>query len=264
MAIPTVALTTFIYGQLLNLGLWNEDKDEAEEEFEEQEEGSPAEAEQQTGQLPPLYVSLLPLLVALVLIALGAFAQAVGLESGLIAFFGDPFVALFLGLLGAYLLAWRTLSNEQVEKALSDGFDATGQILVITGIGGSLAAVIGATGLEDILKGFFSADTSTPLLLAWLVAAVLHVAIGSISVAAITAAGILAPIVGNLDIPTVWIALAIGSGALFVMHVNSNFFWMFQTVLGIRTTGSFKTLSLVTGIASVVSMLIILALNLVL
>jgi GntP family gluconate:H+ symporter len=67
------------------------------------------------GHNPPLYISLLPIVVALLLIAFGAVAEATGLEAPVIQFLGDPVFALFLGLLGAYLLAWRTLTNEHVE-----------------------------------------------------------------------------------------------------------------------------------------------------
>jgi gluconate:H+ symporter, GntP family len=274
---PTAVLTTFIYSRVLKYGLWNEAKDEAPFKAiqegnptvaEEAREGSPAETERQTRQKsPPLYVSLLPILVALLLIAFGAIAEAAGLESPLIAFLGDPVFALFLGLLGAYLLAWRTLSKEQVGEAMHKGYNATGQILLMTGIGGSLGAVIGETGLGKILGGFFSAEAGVPdmitILLAWVIAAILHLAIGSISVAAITAAGILAPILGSLDVPAVVLGLAIGSGALFALQVNSNFFWMFETLVGLTTQGTFKALTLVTSMASVVSLLLILALSLV-
>jgi gluconate:H+ symporter, GntP family len=295
---PTAVLTTFIYSRVLRYGLWNEAKDEAHFEdmpeetlaaseevreegpavttpegdpsvSEDAKKGTPdATEERQIAQrTPPLYVSLLPILVALLLIAFGAVAEAAGLEAPVIAFLGDPVFALFLGLLGAYLLGWRTIGNEQSEEAMHKGFNATGQILLITGIGGSLGAVIGETGLDKILGGFFSAEAGTPelvtLLLAWLIAAVLHLAIGSISVAAITAAGILAPILGNIEVPTVLLGLAIGSGALFALQVNSNFFWMFETLLGLTTQGTLKSLTLVTSMASVVSLVLILALSLV-
>ena len=214
-----------------------------------------------------MYVSLLPIVVALLLIAFGAVAEAAGLEAPVIAFLGDPVFALFLGLLGAYLLAWRTLSKEHVEEAMHKGFNATGQILLITGIGGSLGAVIGETGLDGILGELFSAEAGTPALLtialAWFIAAILHLAIGSISVAAITAAGILAPILGSIDVPTVVLGLAIGSGALFALQVNSNFFWMFESLVGLTTQGTLKALTLVTSMASVVSLVLILALSLV-
>ena len=298
IGLPTAVLTTFIYGQILNRGLWNNAKDEAHFEdmvlgspdavaeevreegrdvatpegdpsvAEDARKGTPAATERQTAHhSPPLYVSLLPIVVALLLIAFGAIAEAAGVKSPVIAFLGDPVFALFLGLLGAYLLAWRTLTNEHVEEAMHKGFNATGQILLITGIGGSLGAVIGETGLDKILGGFFSAEAGTPDLLtislAWLIAAILHLAIGSISVAAITAAGILAPILTSIEVPTVVLGLAIGSGALFALQVNSNFFWMFETLLGLTTQGTFKALTLVTAMASVVSLILILALSLV-
>ena len=70
------------------------------------------------------------------------------------------------------------------------------------------------------------------ILLAWFIAALLHLAIGSVSVAAITAAGIIAPILGSLNVAPVIVGLGIASGALFALHVNSNFFWMFKALLG--------------------------------
>ena len=102
-----------------------------------------------------------------------------------------------------------------------------------------MGAVIGETGLDKILGGFVSAEAGTPDLLtislAWLIAAILHLAIGSISVAAITAAGILAPILASIEVPRVVLGLAIGSGALFALQMNSKFFWMFETLLGLTT-----------------------------
>src|SRR5919107_1662419 len=119
IGLPTAVLTTFIYSRLLKYGLWNRDKDEVD--FEE-EEGL-AETEQQTENTPPLYVSLLPILIALLLIAFGAVAGAAGLKSPVVTFFGDSVFALFVGLLGAYVLAWRTLPNERVGEAMNEGFD---------------------------------------------------------------------------------------------------------------------------------------------
>ena len=115
----------------------------------------------------------------------------------MITFLGNPAFALFVGLVGAYVVAQATIGRERTSDAMSKGFDTTGQILLITGIGGSLGEVIAATNLRDVLSDLFSADAGASLivsiLLAWLIAAVLHLAIGSISVAAITAAGIIGP-----------------------------------------------------------------------
>ncbi|MGA6167893.1 GntP family permease [Amycolatopsis magusensis] len=257
----TVVLTMLVYGWLLKRGFWNAAKDEVSDAIPLEAEGT---GEPVRARLP-LAVSLLPIVVPLLLIATGAITEAAGVGSGVLAFLGDPVFALFIGLLGAYLLARRTLGRERVAESMTQGFNSTGQILLITGVGGSLGAVIGETGLEDVLGGFFSAEAGVPvvvtILLAWLVAAVLHLAIGSISVAAITAAGILAPIMGGLDVPPAVLGLAIGSGALFALHVNSNFFWMFQTMLGVTTRGALKALTFVTALASVVSLVLVSALS---
>ena len=127
---------------------------------------------------------------------------------------------------------------------MEDGFHTTGEILLITGVGGSLGAVIEATGLDSVLGDLFQADEGAPvilsILLAWFIAAVLHLAIGSVSVAAITAAGIIAPILDSLTVSPIVIGLAIASGAMFALQVNSNFFWMFKSLLGLSTKGTLE------------------------
>ncbi|QBR92981.1 GntP family permease [Nocardioides euryhalodurans] len=266
----TAVLTVFVYSQLLKLGFWNPEGDEhASEALLEAEALADEHAEELAGgghrSVPSLFVSLLPVLVPLALIAFGAIAEAAGFSTPFIAFLGNPVLALFLGLVGAYALAKTSIGNTLTDEAMSKGFDTTGQILLITGVGGSLGAVIAATDLEQVLGDLFSAEAGAPvvvsILLAWLIAAVLHLAIGSISVAAITAAGIIGPIMGQLDAPTVIIGLAIGAGALFALQVNSNFFWMFQTLLGVSTRGALKALTFVTALASVIALPLIIGLS---
>ena len=76
----------------------------------------------------------------------------------------------------------------------------------------------------------------------------------------VTASGIIGPLLPQLSVSPVAIGLAIASGSLFAVQVNSNFFWMFKALLGLSTTGALKTLTVVTSIASVVSLpLVILA-----
>lgn len=294
---PLTALLTMVcYGYLLRRGFWNAAKDELHAGDAEDTGGSAERAgdtgadtgkgtgeepgaasadrrggggagvavtERQARPMPPLSVSLLPIVVPLLLIATGAIAEAAGVKSDVLAFVGDPVFALFAGLVGAYVLARRVLGTERLADSMTEGFNSTGQILLVTGIGGSLGAVIGETNLDDVLSGLFTANAGVAavltVLLAWLVAAVLHFAIGSISVAGIAAAGILAPIMGGLDIPGAVLALAIGSGALFALQLNSNFFWMFQSLLSVTTRGALKALTFVTSLASLVSLVLVMA-----
>jgi H+/gluconate symporter-like permease len=206
----------------------------------------------------PLGVLLLPILVPLLMIAFGAFAELFDFSNSFIAFLGNANLALFVGLLGAYLIFRATAGLESTRETMDEGFHTTGEILLITGVGGSLGAVIGETNLDEVLGGLFSADVGAPvlvtILLAWFIAAVLHLAIGSVSVAAITAAGIIAPILGSLNVAPVVVGLAIASGAMFALQVNSNFFWMFKALLGLSTKGSLKTLTVATSVASLVSL----------
>lgn len=262
----TACLSTIIFRQLLRGNYWNPETDEEHDEAVLAQEAS-LEAEHDDSGVPPLLVCLMPILIPLVLIASGAFCQLFGYENSVVRFLGDANLALFLGLLGAFLLARRTIGTEQTHEAMSSGFHTSGEILLITGIGGSLGEIIKATGLAKVLGGLFSADAGAPvllsILLAWIIAALMHLAIGSVSVAAITASGIIAPILGQIEVNPIAIGLAIASGALFALQVNSNFFWMFKTLMGLSTKGALKTMTMITVIASLVSLPMVMGLGLV-
>jgi H+/gluconate symporter-like permease len=280
VGLPTSLLTAVIYIWLMRRVLkWDPALDEIDVKFEDDDEPA-AEVEGGTAQgsaagttvtapvktlpavkYPPLALCLAPVILTLLLIALSAVSDAAGWDSGIVDFFGDPVIAMFLGATSAYAVASWSLPASQVSAAVSSALKTVGPILVLSGVSGSLAEVINQSGLDKLLGGYFSAGFLPPLLLVWLVAAILHLALGSISVAAITAAGILAPIAGSLGIPVVLIALAAGSGALFVPHVSSNFFWMFQTLLGLSTRGTFKAHSVAMTLSSLVSLPIILILS---
>lgn len=278
IGLPTAVLTMLAFAVLLPWLRWDPELDESPEDLDELDDsdGSPGEpapasgsdgpgavgAGQQTQvREQPLALALSPVLVTLVLIAGGAIADAASWSNPVLAFFSDPVVAMMLGALYAYVLAMRVCSRTEIGDALNRGLVTCGPILVLSGISGSLGAVLSESGLADILSGYFSSDLFTPLLLVWLVAAILHIALGSISTAVITAAGILAPIADRLDTPSVLIALAAGSGAMFVPHVSSNFFWMFQRLLGLSTRGTFKTHSVAMTLSSVISLPLVLLLS---
>ena len=201
------------------------------------------------------------------MIATGALCELAGIDNAIIAFLGDANIALFLGLVGAYVMARRYVGTARTATAFSEGLQTTGEILLVTGVGGSLGAVIKATGLAKLLGGLFSVDAGAPIiasiLLAWFIAALLHLAIGSVSVAAITAAGIVAPILDQIAVSPVVMGLAIASGSLFALQVNSNFFWMFKSLLGLSTQGSLKTMTTVTSMASLISLPLVMAASLV-
>jgi GntP family gluconate:H+ symporter len=287
VGLPTALLTMFAFQLLLPVMGWNAAVDEIDlldgfdgsdtDTRSNTEDGSNA-AETTSTRAPQsggtataisteptvrelnLAVAITPVLLTLALIAGGALAEVTGWEASVITFVTDPVVAIFAGAGLAFVLASRVRERAEISGAIGSALTSCGPILVLSGISGSLGFVIEGSGLADVLGNAFRSDFLPPLLLVWLVAAILHVALGSISVAGITAAGILAPIAGSLGVPVVLVALAAGSGALFVPHVSSNFFWMFQSLLGFSTRGTFKTHSVAMTLSSVISLPIILGL----
>jgi len=210
----------------------------------------------------PLVVLFGPLLLALALIATGAVLEVAGVEMGVVSIVSQPVIALLIGLIGTSLVTRYVMGQEGVEQAVRSGFRESGQILILTGVGGSLAAAIKAAGLGEILGQYFSASSAAPLLMVWVIAAVLHIAVGSVTISAITAAGMLAPVAPLIGLNPVLIALAAGAGSLFAVHVTSNTFWLLQSLMGQTTRGTLKTCSVGVSVASVVAILLIMPMSL--
>ncbi|MFC5138375.1 GntP family permease [Actinomycetospora rhizophila] len=262
--VPTVVIASAVTGAILSRW-WDPVRDEplvdedAEEQVEDEALAEPADDPRPSAT--PLAVLLAPLLGALTLIAAGAIVEAAGASVPVLAFVAAPPIALLLGVLGTMVVARRELGREGIDGPLAEGFRESGLILVLTGVGGSLAEAISQSGLGEVLGGLFSANTALPLATVWLTAAVLHVAVGSVTISAITAAGVLAPVAPAIGLDPVLIALAAGTGALFLVHVTSNTFWLLQSLLGQSVRGALKTCSFGVSIASVVGLGCTLALS---
>ena len=290
LVIPTVTIAVAIMSYLFNHGWWSKDRDEQEflgddEHLDDSDEtvdgtavgGTCASAggvvtktapRATTKTVPaptraqvPLIVLFAPLLTCLLLIATGAILDAADIHNPIVKFLSSPVIALLIGLVGTSFVGRYALGAEPIQHAIATGFKESGQILILTGVGGSLAATIKATGLGDILGEYFTATTAAPLLMVWAIAAVLHIAVGSVTISAITSAGILAPVVPIIGIDPVLIALAAGAGSLFAVHVTSNTFWLLESLLGQTTRGALKTVTVGVSVASVVAILLILPLS---
>ncbi|MGV9796486.1 GntP family permease [Mycobacterium sp. NPDC003449] len=280
LVIPTVAISVAIMSFLFNHGWWDPERDEQPFLGDE-----PAELDTADGPAPdadvagdtgdggggvavkssverrtqtPLVVLFAPMLTALALIAVGAILDAAEIHNPIVNFVSSPVIALLIGLIGTSFVGRYALGGAAIETAIATGFKESGQILILTGVGGSLAATIKAAGLGDILGEYFTASTAAPLLVVWAIAAALHVAVGSVTISAITSAGILAPVAPIIGLDPVLIALAAGAGSLFAVHVTSNTFWLLQSLMGQSTRGALKTVTVGVSVASVVAILLIL------
>lgn len=291
IGLVTMVITVFVYMRLIRWGLWNERADEqpALDDVAAPDGGSaPERADDESGRdgpdgaaapvragaagtvvttagplrTAPMALLVSPLVVTVLLLLVSAIAGVAGLKSSWIELVGNPNVALFAGLVLAYVIARRLLPAEQLSGAIGRGLKTSGSILVLTGVSGGLAAVVNGTGVGDLLGDLFTAGGAAPVLLTWLIAASLHMAVGSISLGAVTAAGILAPVaLASGPHGAVMIALAALSGGLFCGLPNANGFWLFKSVFGLTTRGALKTYTLAPSITSVVSLGLLLLLD---
>jgi GntP family gluconate:H+ symporter len=206
------------------------------------------------GMQLPLLVALLPLLVPVLLIVADTSTSAVGSEIALLGFLGNPVVALLIWLLLGVALAVPSLGRTGVEEVIVAAASTSGVILLFTGVAGSLGQVISETNVGDLVANLFSANAAFPIVLAWLVAAMLRLAQGSGSVAAITAAALLAPVVDSMGLSAILIWLAAASGAAFGGHVTDNTFWIFKTLLGLSVRGTFQVYTVAQAILAFVGL----------
>ncbi|WP_110955117.1 GntT/GntP/DsdX family permease [Anaerosinus massiliensis] len=212
-------------------------------------------------KLPPfgttLFTILLPLLimVAKTIIELNVPKDAAIMP--LIAFIGNPITAL---LISVFLSYWtlgfaRGFSMKQLSSFTEQCFGPVAGILLVIGGGGAFNKVLIDSGLgNEIAKVLTSLDMS-PLVMAWLVAIVMRFAVGSATVAMMTAAGIIIPVLQvypNLD-PAL-IAIAIGAGAIGFSHVNDSGFWIVKEYFNMPLMDMFKTYTMATTVAAVVGL----------
>ncbi|MGH4033900.1 GntP family permease [Actinomycetota bacterium Odt1-20B] len=173
-----------------------------------------------------------------------------------IEFFGSPFVALTIALLMAYYLLGirRGWSRKSLETVFTSSLKPVGNILLVVGAGGIFGAVLKASGVAKALSDTFH-DVGLPVIvLAYLLSLILRVAQGSATVAIVTTAGIVAPLLAEGDYSQAFVALvimAISAGSIFASHVNDGGFWMVAKYFGISERDTLKSWTVLESVLSV-------------
>ena len=206
---------------------------------------------------PPSPFSVIFLLVLPVLLILAA---TVAPKSAVLVLLGHPFSALLIALVGAMVLlgGMRGLSREELTNVATKSLAPVGSLLLIMGAGGAFKQVIVDTGAGALAGKLLASTPVSPLLVGFLIAFGLRLAQGSATVAIITAAGIMAPIVKalpNYHPEAMYLALCCGGSSL--SHVNDAGFWLVNQYFGmtvpqtLRTWTAMKMVSAFTGIVLV-------------
>ncbi|MDA3890897.1 MAG: gluconate:H+ symporter [Salinivirgaceae bacterium] len=157
----------------------------------------------------------------------------------LIVFLGHPFCALIIAtLLSIWFLGIkRGLSKQQILDLSTKSLGPAGIIILITGAGGVLKQVLIESSIGEILANSLAESALSPLLLAWILAALIRVTQGSATVAMITAAGIIAPVIETIgmgEMQRALVVIAIASGATILSHVNDSGFWLVGKYFGLN------------------------------
>jgi GntP family gluconate:H+ symporter len=222
-------------------------------------------------QLPELYKSLLPVVVPIILIAVGSMALLLPMppySKSLIEFFGSPLLALSIGL-ALCLLLIKKQQLKQFQQWIKEGVMHAGSILILVGAGGMFGAILKKTPLADVVKNIAAQSEGSMLLfllIAWLMGVLLKTAQGSTTSAIIIVTSIMSPLAASAGFDTSWelslLLAAIAGGAMVVSHANDAYFWVISQFSGLSMQQTYKTFSLATvfmGI-SVLIMVLLLAL----
>lgn len=195
-------------------------------------------------------------LVLILAATFGSIALDPSTFRSVVEFFGNPFVALTIALVLAYYLLGirRGWSRKSLETVSTASLKPVGNILLVVGAGGVFGAVLKASGIADALARTFN-DVGLPVIvLAWLIAVALRVAQGSATVAIVTTAGIVVPLVeggGYSQAHLALIIMAISAGSIFASHVNDGGFWMVSKYFGITERDTLKSWTVLETVLSV-------------
>ena len=207
------------------------------------------------------------ILLPLVLILGGTVASAGSEPSGWVKLATHPFTALGVGLLGAILvLGGRAgIARSDIARVCNRGLEPVGLIILVTGAGGVLGKVLVAAGADRVMANLASGSGLPVLFLAFGAAVLVRVVQGSATVAMVTAAGLVAPLVGGMTgwLPAL-VTIAIASGATVLSHVNDSGFWLVSRYLGLSEPDTFRVWTTLETILGVVGFGVVLLLSLVL
>lgn len=192
----------------------------------------------------PVWRAFLPIIVPILLIGLGAFGDMAG---GLQIFhvLGDPVIALFIGV----VLAFRAIKKETMSKLMAEAAEKAGSILVIIGAGGAFGAVLATTNIGTHFNETLHLG-NLGIIFPFLLTVLLKTAQGSSTVAIITAASIIQPLLPALgldsDMGRLLCMLALGGGSMMISHANDAYFWVISKFSGLEMQPMLKVYSAAT------------------
>ena len=217
---------------------------------------------------PGFAITLLTILLPVLLILLATLAD-LSLPKGnrwreYADFVGGPLIAMLVALLfSLYSFGYaRGFTGRQILKFLEECLNPAAGILLVVGAGGGLSKILESGGVGDVIASGVAHARLSPLILAWLVAASIRVAVGSATVAITMASAIMAPVASNVPgINRELLVLAMGAGSSFLSHVNDGGFWLVKESFHLTVPQTLKTWTVLETGVGLVGLLLVLLLD---
>lgn len=213
-------------------------------------------------KLPPFGITLFTILLPLLLMIGKTIIELVADKNApympWVSFIGSPIAALFLAaVLSYYIMGYkRGYSLADLAKRTESAMGPMATIILVIGAAGAFNRIILDSGIGDILKNVLTAIHISPLIMAWVIAIVMRFAIGSATVAMMTSAGFITPVLAAYPaLDPALVAVAIGAGAIGASHVTDPGFWFVKESMGIPMDKMFGIYTAATTIASVVALI---------
>lgn len=217
-------------------------------------------------ELPKFGISLFTALLPVILIALQTVVEIFAPDSAISSitnFIGNANVALLISVIVAIFTFGIKLGKKMPEimQSVSESVSGIGMILLIIAGGGAFKQILIDSQIDKYISDLMSGSSLSPLLLTWLIAAILRVAVGSATVAGMTAASIAAPLVATTGVSPELMVLAAGAGSVTFSHVNDAGFWIYKEYFNLSIGKTIKTWSIMVTIISLVGLVGVLILD---
>ncbi|MCM4163860.1 MULTISPECIES: gluconate:H+ symporter [unclassified Arenibacter] len=218
-------------------------------------------------EMPNINISILTALLPVILIMLATAADLLLPKDAailpLVKFIGNPVIAMLIAVLVAiYTLGLaRGKDMTQIMGSVASSISGITMVLLIIAGAGALKEVLVDSGVSDYIANMLKDSSFSPLLLAWLVATVIRVCVGSATVAGLTTAGIVLPLVSATGVSAELMVLAIGSGSLMLSHVNDGGFWLFKEYFNLSIKDTLRTWTVMETTVGVVGLIGVLILS---
>lgn len=220
-------------------------------------------------KLPKFGTIVSIIMIPLVLIILNSISKVIPAMAGIqpvLAFLGEPFVALIIAVIAAmFLLGYKHgYTGEELEKIMTKSLEPTGLILLVTACGGVLRYVLQNSGLGEVIGNAVGSANLPIVLVAFIVAALVRISVGSATVAMTMAAGIIAALPGISALSPLHLACvtaAIAGGSTVCSHFNDSGFWLVKSLVGLDEKTTLKTWTIMETLVGGVGFLVALVIS---